>query len=93
MFTETPHTVTIRREDVVTISIKYKPVTIDIFNYPELNGLSESQIQDYIKNNAYSMRGLTLDSLGEDIEYAVVESQKTEDEFVDWIFESKYELD
>ena len=84
---ETPKTITITRQDAVTLIVTYEPVTINVEDYPELNGMSHDEIQDYIKDNAYSMKGMDADNLGEDIEYSNVQSEVTDSENVEWIFD------
>jgi hypothetical protein len=88
---ETPQTITVSRRDVITYVVNYDKVTINIDDYPELQGMSESEIQEHIKRYAYDMRGMFNNSLGEDIEYANVTTEQTEDEFIDWVFESQNE--
>jgi len=48
----------------------YRSVKVDISNYPELEGKTDEEIVDYIKENAYEMKptdGDSYDSLGEEL--------------------------
>ena len=48
----------------------YRSVKVDISNYPELEGKTDEEIVDYIKENAYEMEptdGDSYDSLGEEL--------------------------
>ena len=48
----------------------YRSIKIDASDYPELEGKSDDEIIDYIKENAYEMKptdGDVYDSLGEEL--------------------------
>jgi hypothetical protein len=47
----------------------YRSVKVDISNYPELEGKTDDEIIDYIKENAYQMKSMKefYDSLGEEL--------------------------
>jgi hypothetical protein len=81
-----PQNLRIRREDVITLVTKYRTITIDIDDYPELNGLSEQEMKDFIRKHGYEMRGLFYNSLGEDIEFSDIVSEEIESEHIDWVF-------
>lgn len=38
-----------------------KPLTINISDYPELEGMNEDQIQEYIMNNGWEMKPMNSD--------------------------------
>lgn len=81
-----PENLTIRREDIVTMVTQYRPVTINVSDYPELNGLSEQEMKDYIRKYAYNMKGSFYNSLGEDIEFSEIVVEQIENEYIDWFF-------
>ena len=47
----------------------YRSITIDVSDYPELDGKTDSEIIEYIKENAYEMKSNEeyYDSLGEEL--------------------------
>ena len=48
----------------------YRSIKVDISNYPELEGKTDDEVIDYIKENAYEMKptdGDSYDSLGEEL--------------------------
>ena len=48
----------------------YRSIKVDISNYPELEGKTDDEVIDYIKENAYEMEpvdGDSYDSLGEEL--------------------------
>lgn len=66
-----------------------EPITLNISNYPELEGMSEEQIKDYIKENASEMASPSdwADNLQEYLSQTDVIREKITDE--DWNIEFK----
>jgi len=50
-------------------SVYYRSLKIDVSDYPELDGKSDKEIMEYIKDNAYQMDATEefYDSLGEEL--------------------------
>jgi hypothetical protein len=50
-------------------SLFYRSIKIDVSNYPELEGKTDDEIIEYIKENAYEMKPTKdfYDSLGEEL--------------------------
>lgn len=47
----TPETISVRMVEYYNTMVVHEPVEIIIDNYPELKGMSEEEMQEYIKNN------------------------------------------
>lgn len=57
-------------EETYTTTIYREKMEIDTDNYPELAGMDEDQISDYIDNNIWDMKPVNsdlYDSLGEEL--------------------------
>lgn len=57
-------------EETYTTTIYREKMEIDTDNYPELAGMDEDQISDYIDNNIWDMKPVNSDlyeSLGEEL--------------------------
>lgn len=50
-------------------TLVYKSIKVDISNYPELEGKTDDEVIDYIRENAYQMKPTNEfnDSLGEEL--------------------------
>lgn len=75
-------------ESFVTWLVR-EPVQIDTNNYPELEGLSDDEVEEYIRENAYDMRPTNEDfyeSLGEELENMEVRRDKIHSQESDIIF-------
>lgn len=47
--------------EIVKVYQRRKPLTITIYEYPELEGLDEEKIQNYILENGYDMKPINSD--------------------------------
>lgn len=47
--------------EIVKVYQRRKPLTINMSDYPELGGLDEDKIQEYILENGYDMKPLNSD--------------------------------
>ncbi len=57
-------------EETYTTTVYHEKMEIDTDNYPELAGMDEDQISDYIDNNIWDMKPVNSDlyeSLGEEL--------------------------
>lgn len=57
-------------EETYTTTITREPIVIDTDNYPELAGMSEDEVSDFIDNNAWEMKSCESEdysSLGEEL--------------------------
>ena len=64
-------------EETYTTTVYREKMEIDTDNYPELEGMTEDQISDYIDNNVWDMKPVNSDlyeSLGEELLDKDVES-------------------
>jgi hypothetical protein len=76
-------------ESFVTWLVR-EPVQIDTSYYPELDGLSDDEIKEYIRENAYDMRPTNeewYESLGEELDDMEVRRDKIYNQESDIIFE------
>lgn len=74
----------INAEEIYTTTINRASMEIDTDNYPELAGMSEDEISDYIDNNVWDMKpanelysSLAEELLQQDIEHDSVGGEKT----------------
>ena len=73
-------------EETFTTTITRESMVIDTDNYPELAGMTEDEVSDYIDNNVWDMKPVNSEfysSLGEeltgkDIEYDNISGESTE---------------
>lgn len=73
-------------EETYTTTITREPIVIDTDNYPELAGMSEDEVSDFIDNNAWEMKSCESEdysSLGEelsgkDIQYDSISGEQLE---------------
>lgn len=74
-------------EETFTTTITRESMEIDTNNYPELEGMTEDEVSDYIDNNVWDMKPVDntglYSSLGEeltgkDIEYDNISGESTE---------------
>lgn len=67
-----------------------EPVQIDTDNYPELEGKTQEEIREYIRENVYDMKPTNdewYESLGEELNEMDVRRDKIYNEETDVIFE------
>lgn len=67
-----------------------EPVEIDTDNYPELEGKTQEEIREYIRENVYDMKPTNdewYESLGEELNEMDVRRDKIYNEETDVIFE------
>lgn len=48
-------------ESYITYAVR-EPITIDLDDYPELEGMSNEDIVDYLESNSYDMKSQNVDS-------------------------------
>jgi len=75
----TPKTISIRFVEYYSTMLVREPVTINVEDYPELGGMSEEQMKDYIKKNWSDMNptnGQWYDSLYEECSQSDVMREK-----------------
>jgi hypothetical protein len=68
-----------------------EPLEIETDNYPELEGMSEDEIKEYIRENASDMDPVDGDSysdLKEELTYCDIRREKTYNEESDIIFDN-----
>ena len=52
----TPKEITFGLIETFTTSVWYEPITINVEDYPELEGKNEQEIKDYITDNYWDMK-------------------------------------
>lgn len=78
-----PETMTIRLVETYCTVVSREPITINIADYPELEGMSEEEIKSYINQNAYEMTPTNseyFDSLYDELSQMDVVREKITDE-------------
>jgi hypothetical protein len=53
---ETPKTISVRMVEYYNTMVVREPVEINVEDYPELNGMTEEEMQDYISENWNEMK-------------------------------------
>lgn len=53
---ETPKTISVRMVEYYSTMLVREPVTINVGDYPELNGMSEDEMKEYITENWSDMK-------------------------------------
>ena len=74
-------------QETIRTLITREAVEIDTDNYPELEGMDEDQIIEYINNNVWDMKPFNYniyDSLGEELTDASVEDEGVVDEDIEF---------
>lgn len=69
-----------------------EPVEIDTDNYPELDGMSEDEVKEYIRENYWDMKPTNnewFENLGEELEQSDVRRDKIYNEESDIIFDNE----
>lgn len=69
-----------------------EPVEVDTDNYPELEGMSEDEIKDYIRENAYEMKAINeeyYENLEEELNDKDIRRDKTYGEEISIIFDNE----
>lgn len=76
--------------DVFTTTFTRDEIIIDTDNYPELEGMSEDDISNYIDNNIWDMKPVNdgiYDSLGEEVTYQTPIDEDIEDTSSEYFIE------
>jgi hypothetical protein len=76
---ETPKTISVRMVEYYNTMVVREPVEINVEDYPELNGMTEEEMQDYISENWNDMKPTDdewLESLAEECREADVVREK-----------------
>ncbi len=75
---------TVKAEEVYTTTILRESIEIDTENYPELEGMTEDEISDYIDENIWDMKptndiysSLAEELLQQDIDYDSISGEET----------------
>lgn len=83
--TETPKTISVRMVEYYNTMLVKEPVEINVEDYPELNGMTEEEIQEYISENWSDMKPTNeewYESLWEECNQAEIIREKiTNNEF------------
>ena len=83
--TETPKTISVRMVEYYNTMLVKEPVEINVEDYPELNGMTEEEMQEYISENWENMKPTNdewYESLWEECNQAEVIREKiTNNEF------------
>jgi len=53
---ETPKTISVKMVEYYNTMVVREPVQINVEDYPELNGMSQGEMEDYIKDNWSDMK-------------------------------------
>ena len=53
---KTPETITLRMTESYSTFVSREPITLQISEYPELQGKSEDEIKEHIMDNAWEMK-------------------------------------
>jgi len=53
---ETPKTISVKMVEYYNTMVVREPIQINVADYPELNGMSEEEMKDYIKDNWSDMK-------------------------------------
>jgi len=80
---ETPKTITVRMTESYSTWIVREPVELNVEDYPELSGMSQEQMEEYISENWDSMKATNdslYDSLVEECRDSDIESDRVVDE-------------
>jgi hypothetical protein len=83
--TETPKTISVRMVEYYNTMLVKEPVEIQVEEYPELNGMTEEEMQEYISENWGNMKPTNdewYESLWEECNQAEIVREKiTNNEF------------
>lgn len=83
--TETPKTIIVRMVEYYNTMLVKEPVEINVEDYPELNGMTEEEMQEYISENWNDMKPTNeewYESLWEECNQAEIVREKiTNNEF------------
>jgi hypothetical protein len=78
-------------EESYTTTVTRMPMEIDTDNYPELNGMTEDEISDYIDKNVWDMAAIDktiYSSLGEELSDQDVSFDDISNDITDFYIES-----
>lgn len=77
-------------ESYCTLVVR-EPIEIDTDNYPELEGMSEEEVKEYIRNNASEMAPISdwAESLQDECLQSDIRREKITDEEIDMIFDGE----
>jgi len=76
---ENPKTISVRMVEYYNTMVVREAVEINVEDYPELNGMTEEEMQNYISENWYDMKPTDdewLESLGEECRESDVVREK-----------------
>ena len=59
---ESPKTISVKMVEYYNTMVVREPVQINVADYPELNGMSEEEMKDYIKDNWSDMKSTNEES-------------------------------
>jgi hypothetical protein len=65
------------------IAIWHAPVTITVSDYPELEGMTEKEMKEYIQNNFWDMKPIEEDSYSESLYDDLIDMYETKDKIYD----------
>jgi hypothetical protein len=64
-------------------AVWYEPVTINVSDYPELEGMTKEEIKEYIKENFWDMKPSEEESWSENLYDELIEGDITKDKIYD----------
>jgi hypothetical protein len=64
-------------------AVWYEPITIIVSDYPELDGMTEEEMKDYIKENFWDMKPTEEESWSETLYDELIEGDITKDKIYD----------
>lgn len=87
--TEKIETIEVYWTETYSTFVSRGPVTITISDYPELEGMSEEEIKDYIRENAADMSPTSdwADNLSDELEQSDIIKEKVTDQDYEIVFE------
>ena len=80
---ETPKTISVRMTESYSTFVSHESIELNVEDYPELEGMTEEEIQDYIKSNSDDMKPTNDEyytSLYDELNQADVVREKITDE-------------
>lgn len=85
----TPETIEVRYTESYSTFVSRESFTLTVADYPELEGMSEEEIKDYIQENSSEMKSPTewADSLYEYLSQLDVIREKITDEDIELYFD------
>jgi len=80
-------TIKISMVESYTTTLFRKSITLNVEDYPELEGLSDEALESYINDNAYDMVSDNYDSLGDQLMDQEITREKTTGEETAFLFD------